>query len=812
MFVQVAVERKSGNLQDVLSYLVPEQWQASIQLGSRVEVPFGRQQVQGYVVGFQPEEEISCKPVSRVIQEQSLLPGELVELALWVSQYYLCSCYYVLQYIMPKFARPKEEIFLHQRGEDSLTEAQTVFLSPLAQQVLQQVQVQDMAMSKLEKQYGSQLKEILQELEDNQLVERKIVLGQQGGSLEEYRYYSRVTTEAFRQEQVQGKLKQAKRQLELLRLLTYDGSQTGRQLRQYWKNYLPAFKELEKKQLAGREKMTIDRYQKEQGFFANATPLVLNRQQQQAQQRISAGLHSAQAETILLHGITGSGKTEIYLRALLENMQQGRGAIVLVPEISLTPQLIGRFKAFLAERVEVLHSSMSDGERYDVWQSLICGRVQVVVGVRSAVFAPVQNLGLIILDEEHETTFKQNEPDPRYHAREVALQRAAMNGSLVILGSATPSVSSYYHSQAGRYQLVELTERAQHQPMPQVEIVNMGREFQQGNHSIFSQVLVERIEESLKRQEQVILLMNRRGFASAIVCRECGYTLTCEKCSIALTYHKAKQIAKCHYCDYLVPAPTACPHCGSRFIRYMGSGTELVMEEIARRWPWVCTVRMDLDTTQQKDAHQRILEAFASGQAQIMVGTQMVAKGLDFPNVTTVGMLAADLTLNLPDYSAAERTFQLLTQVAGRAGRGDKIGRVVVQTYNPEHYSIAMGQQHNYQGFYQEEIRNRQLLDYPPFCAMIRILASDYSQEAPKQLLEELAAAIGEQYPQVVQLGPAEAPIAIVRKRYRYHLLLKHPSLDLLRETVNFGQNVVNLSRKSKTLRMLIDVEPQSVL
>ena len=517
-------------------------------------------------------------------------------------------------------------------------------------------------------------------------------------------------------------------------------------------------------------------------------------------------------EWALLHGVTGSGKTEVYLRTLRYVLHQGKGAMILVPEIALTPQLIGRFRAVLGEYVEVLHSNMSDGERFDAWQRLSRGETRVVVGVRSAVFAPVQNLGLIIMDEEHESTFKQSEPDPRYHARESARHRMEQNNGLLLLGSATPSVETYYRVQENGGTLLTMHHRAKQQALPEVQIINMAREFQTGNRSMFSARLTQAIEESLQHGEQVILFLNRRGFSSSILCRECGHTLTCEKCAIALTYHKEQQLAKCHYCDYMEPVPGKCPQCGSRFIRYMGSGTELVEEEVKKRWPWVVTDRMDLDTTQNKGAHQEILERFAKGETQVLIGTQMVAKGLDFPNVTTVGVLAADMILNLPDYTASERTFQLLTQVAGRAGRGDKPGHVIIQSYNPEHYSLMTAQHHNYEQFYQKELQMRRLMEYPPFTYMVRILVSDYTDTDLLEQLMQMTGAIAKMYPEIEFLGPAQAPIAMIRKRHRYHVILKGKSLALLREAAEYGQKVINLSRKSKTLRILIDVEPSNVL
>lgn len=813
MLVQVAVSRKLADHQDWLTYRVPERLQRRIQWGSLVVAPMGRgnQQVSGYVVGL-PEDDgqADYKELLAVPEQPPLLNRELVELAVWMSQYYLCPCYYILEYILPKFGRSKTKELVVWNGDSELAETQRLLLEPEAARMAALVQQkQSVPLAMLQKQIPA-CDGLLRQLVQAGLVHIDTALEQRGGSKKQYVYESCL--EPAQLADAQKALGRAVKQWELLRFLTYQGASDGKTLRGYWPNYLDVTKALLKKKLIVRRQVQVERFHTDNTVFRNEQKLTLNPEQQAALQVIVEKADSDRPQCVLLHGVTGSGKTEVYLRALRHVLAQGKGAMVLVPEISLTPQLIGRFRAVLGEAVEVLHSNLSDGERFDAWQRLYAGKTRMVVGVRSAVFAPVQRLGLIIMDEEHETTFKQSEPDPRYHAREVARHRMEQNGGLLLLGSATPSVQSFYEVSQGRGTLLTLQKRAKAQPMPEVEIVNMAREFQTGNRSMFSQRLRQTMEESLSRGEQVILFLNRRGFSSAIVCRECGYTLTCEKCSIALTYHKEQGLAKCHYCDYITPAPAVCPHCGSRFIRYMGSGTELVEAEVHRLWPWVTAERMDLDTTQNKNAHNQILERLAQGKTQVLIGTQMVAKGLDFPNVTAVGVLAADLILNLPDYTAAERTFQLLTQVAGRAGRGDQPGRVVIQTYNPEHYSILAAQQHDYQAFYQKEIQMRELMGYPPFSSLVRILVSDLEAHGLLEALRDMSSELARRYPTMEQLGPAEAPISMVRRRHRFHVILKGESLDLLREAAEYGQKFMNLSRKSKTLRILIDVEPLSVL
>lgn len=816
MYIQVAVERKLSDYHDILTYHVPEPMHSRIRYGSRVVVPMGRgnQEVYGYVVDMlQQKPDGQYKDVLRVEEQETLFDRELTELAVWMSSYYLCPCYYVLEYMLPKYARSKKCEIAFWNGDSDLSAAKLLFLEPAVQQLAGQIQKeQQIPLKRLQKQYKDpmRLADYLSQLEDAELIRIVTVLEERTAGKTETVYESCITAEQL--DAAKAKLGRAVKQWEILRYLTYQGASSGKTLRSYWTNYSPIVKELEKKQLIVSKKVQVQRFHDENTVFRNDRDLTLNAEQQTALDTILALADSPRMEWALLHGVTGSGKTEVYLRTLRYVLEQGKGAMILVPEIALTPQLIGRFRAVLGEYIEVLHSNMSDGERFDAWQRLRNGETRVVVGVRSAVFAPVQNLGLIIMDEEHESTFKQSEPDPRYHAREAARHRMEQNHGLLLLGSATPSVETYYTIQKQGGTLIQLQNRAQQQPLPEVEIINMAKEFQSGNRSMFSQRLVQAMEDSLAKGEQVILFLNRRGFSSSILCRECGHTLSCEKCSIALTYHKEQQLAKCHYCDYMQPIPATCPQCGSRFIRYMGSGTELVEEEVKKRWPWIRTVRMDLDTTQNKGAHQKILEQFAKGEAQVLIGTQMVAKGLDFPNVTTVGVLAADMILNLPDYTASERTFQLLTQVAGRAGRGDKPGQVLIQTYNPEHYSLMAAQNHDYGQFYQKEIQMRQLMEYPPFTYMIRILVSDYTDDALMELLVQMTDKIAAMYPQIEFLGPAEAPISMIRKRHRYHVILKGTSLIQLRQAAEYGQKFMNLSRKSKTLRILIDVEPSNVL
>ena len=406
----------------------------------------------------------------------------------------------------------------------------------------------------------------------------------------------------------------------------------------------------------------------------------------------------------LLNGVTGSGKTEVYIRVIRRALELGKTAIVLVPEIALTPQMVSWLHARFGADAAVLHSRLSAGERYDEWRRIRFGEARVVIGARSAVFAPLENIGVIVVDEEHEHTY-QSDKRPRYDAREIAWRRAEKHCGVLLLGSATPSISSYMRAMPGvrrenALTLIELRERVMGRPLPEVELVDMRGEFEKGNHSIFSAKLSAALRECLDAGKQAVLFINRRGHSTFVSCRACGYVVKCDQCDVSRTYHQAENVLRCHYCGREIPPPKTCPQCGSRYIKYFGAGTQKVLEEVARLFPDARTVRVDVDTTREKDAHEKLLERFRSGDANVMIGTQMIAKGLDFPHVTLVGVVAADMTLNLPDYRSVERTFQLITQVAGRAGRAEDPGRVIVQTYEPDHYGIQLAARQDYRAFY----------------------------------------------------------------------------------------------------------------
>lgn len=504
----------------------------------------------------------------------------------------------------------------------------------------------------------------------------------------------------------------------------------------------------------------------------------------------------------LLFGVTGSGKTEVYLRAIADTLAQGKQAIFLVPEISLTPQMVARISARFGDRIALLHSNLSEGERREQWQRLRQGDALVAVGARSAIFAPVPQLGLIVIDEEHEGSYKQD-TSPRYHARDVAIKRAELEGATLILGSATPAMESYQAALEGRYSMVSLPKRVYGQALPEVAIVDMREELNHGNRSMFSRSLQEAMGGVLERKEQAILLLNRRGFSRSVLCRNCGYVVKCPNCAISLVYHKHGEALRCHYCDHLAPVPERCPSCRSPHIRHFGAGTQQVEDALKALYPEASIARMDADTTSRKGSHAQILDAFGRGEIDCLIGTQMVAKGLDFPKVTLVGVIAADLSLNLPDFRASERTFQLLTQVAGRAGRGELTSQVVIQTYAPEHTSLQFAQKHDYQGFFDIEVENRRELAYPPFGFLINLVVSSPEEADAIKVSDALADRLMEGG--LMVLGPAPAPLALLRGRHRVQMLLKDATPDRLSELLK------GFSLPAQT-RLSVDVDPVSLL
>lgn len=763
LIAEVIVDVSTYHVDRPFDYQVPVEWISVIELGSRVKVPFGPRNVLGFVVGLKKETDVplnKLKAINQILDMEPVLTEEMLRMAKWLKNDTICYEIDALQVMLPSALRAKyEKMIKLQQGQQLPLEVQAIFgkrqranfkeferagLLPLLKQLVAENIV---TIENVVKQQGN-VKEIrmVQITVDQQLIER--ALEQSSRAVKQrllLQWMCQHLGEVFTPQQI---CDEAGVSISVLEAVIDKGAAQFIQ-----------------------EEVFRDPFTKE---VSRTQALQLTGEQQVALQAITTAMDQQIAQTFLLHGVTGSGKTEVYLQAIQKVLEEGKEAIMLVPEISLTPQMTERFRSRFGEMVAVMHSGLSVGEKYDEWRKIQQGKVKVVVGARSAIFAPFTNIGLIILDEEHESTYKQ-EDSPRYHARDVAIWRSEFYNCPIILGSATPALESFARAKKGVYRLLSLKHRALHQALPTVFIADMREELRQGNRSMFSQSLIEAIRLRLEKKEQMVLFLNRRGYSSFVLCRDCGTVVQCPNCDISLTYHRTTEKLKCHYCGYEEHVPQICPQCQSDHIRYFGTGTQKVEEELYKLFPESRVLRMDVDTTKHKGAHEEILETFGAGQADILLGTQMIAKGLDFPNITLVGVLSADTSLHLPDYRAAERTFQLLTQVSGRAGRHDKLGEVIIQTYTPEHYAIELAKTQDYEPFYEREMFLRRRSNYPPyyFVALIQLshedvmMAAEYAGRVADWLRGNLSN-------QVAIIGPTTASIARLQNRYRYQCLIKY--------------------------------------
>ena len=723
------------------SYAIPVRLQSHAQRGSRVLAPLGEGTREGVIVDLMdepdlPDDSIKIKNLTDCLDDTPTFSDELLTLTKWMSEYYLSSWGEALRCAAPAAVRTRQNRVVHllatdEQIADMRQSRQTEILSALKED-------DALSIHQIARRIGvgiSKLRSALSALQEKGLVELRSNI-QSKARPQTISVVSLAKPVSEIEEQIpQLEANRAPKQAEMLRILLdcNDETLTTTELTKRADTSLAGLQSLEQKGLIRLESVQIVRNPLSLDPVPSTQPLPLNTDQAIALQAIQGAIDSDRRELFLLHGVTGSGKTEVYMQAMASVLDRGKRVIVLVPEISLTPQTVSRFVGRFGGRVAVLHSNLSDGERYDQWQQIKGGAADIVVGPRSAIFAPFPNLGLIVIDEEHETSYKQDAAQPFYHARDVAVKRSALVGCPLILGSATPSLESFYRAQQGEYTLLELPSRVSNIQMPPVEIVDMREELKRGNRTIFSTVLRGTIEERLAKGQQIILFLNRRGFSTHVFCRACGYVERCDNCSISLTFHLHTKRMGCRHCGYERPTPKVCPECGSVYIRYFGLGTEQVEQEVLKAFPKARVERMDADSTTRKDAHQKILDLF-----DILVGTQMIAKGLDFPNVTLVGVISADTALNLPDFRAGERAFNLLTQVAGRSGRSEAGGNVVVQTYMPEHYSIQAAQGHDYLRFYREEIGYREALLYPPLSHAATILLRGEVEEEVIQVSNHL--------------------------------------------------------------------------
>jgi primosomal protein N' (replication factor Y) len=828
MIAKVIVDVPSRQTDRPFDYKVPAEMEKWIEVGSRVGVPFGGRTLQGFVTQLASETDIDGKRLKAVAELLDAVPPllpDLVELARWISEKYCCSWTTALQAMIPAALKGKAERLVAVVDQAAAAELLPPELLKWIAGNGPQVKLESLLARYPEQ--GLAVKAALVEgslseqmsIRDRHSV-RTVMMVHVPEDVEAARAgLPSLPARSAKQRELLAFMLERGGSLPLQALLAETGGSAGSVRSLAEKGLLELRdEEVQRDPYAGRD-------------FERTKPLPLTAGQSEVYSRIAAVIESGEPRTMLLHGVTGSGKTEVYLQSIQHSLERGKQAIVLVPEIALTPQMVERFKGRFGDAVAVLHSRLSNGERYDEWRRIRSGKVQVAIGARSAVFAPFTQIGLIIIDEEHESSYKQDEA-PKYHARDVAVRRARQHGAAVVLGSATPSIETFAAArrpaqEAGQPSaLLPMPERVGGRPMPPVTVVDMREELKDGNRSMFSRLLHRSLAERLERGEQSVLLLNRRGHSTFVMCRSCGYTAACPHCDISLTYHQKTRALRCHYCGHAEQAPTECPSCTSEHIRYFGTGTQKVEEELAKLFPGIRVIRMDVDTTTEKNAHEKLLKQFGERKADVLLGTQMVAKGLDFPFVTLVGVIAADTSLNLPDFRAAERTFQLLTQVAGRAGRHHLPGEVVVQTYAPEHYAVETAKRHDYEAFVSEELRHRGAMGYPPYCRLILITMSHEQLPLLSAASERFAAGLRELaehegvllplssgFARAMEvLGPVASPISRLKDRYRFQCVIKYRgNLDASALVRRALASFMEGSAQRQVL-FSIDVDPQVIL
>ena len=784
MYAQVIIDANHAEVDRVFDYRVPAQWEEEVCVGLRVMVPFGQRNTkrEGYVIALTETTEVpegKIKGIVEILDEgRPILTLSILELAKWMKKEYFCTLNQCLQAVMPAGIRTKSVWYAELTG-------QTSELAEKEQQMIDVLEEQGGAvpLRELEQIFGNRTEYILRCLQ-----EKKVVRLHQKTTRSTYKKEKRYVSLTENEELLIAAKEKAEKdkrlagQLRVLSAISQGESLSVEELKEkaavtdspihtlLQKGIL-----VEQRRQEKRDVFQLEDYTPTQPFYPTseqAQALTLLREEEQ----------KAQKRPVLLHGVTGSGKTEIYMQLIEHVIMAGKQAIVLVPEISLTPQIMERFISRFGKRVSVTHSRLSLGERLDQWRKARDGEISIIIGPRSALFMPFSNLGVIVMDECHESSYI-SDVTPKYHTREVARKLSELTGALLVMGSATPDIDSYHRAVTGEFLLLQLKERTKGSRLPEVFVTDMRKELEDGNRSAFGLPLQQAIRENLEKGQQTMLFLNRRGYSTFVSCRKCGEALTCPSCNVSYTYHASDKALVCHYCGKEVPVPKTCPSCGSHYIRYFGTGTQKIEEETRRLFPEASILRMDADTTTGKNGHARILELFGKGKADILIGTQMIAKGHDFPNVTLVGILAADLSLNLGTYQAAETCFQLITQAAGRAGRGELAGRVFIQTYQPENHAIRMAAAQDYEGFYQEEILLRQAMEYPPFSHIFSVLITGEMEQEVILAAQRLGAYMNHYAERAgcTVVGPAPAPLPKFRGEFRWQIFAKGTDAERLK-------------------------------
>ena len=834
-FIEVAVDR---SLFSQYLYSVPELLRPEIKVGKRVLIPFGNKIITGYVTAWREKSQLfEIKEILDVLDDEPLLSAKMLKLCKWISKYYFAPLGLVIKSVLPAginmrsltIVRVLESGVRRQETGDRRQEARGMGhgeeereeyknLSELEKKIYEFVRKKgETSVFSIQKELkAEEVYSSIKRLRNKGLVETYLKLkGPRAHSLKVKYGSLNFKNEDFDKELEKFKVR-GKRELEVLRILLKEGKMALKDLVSKASCSQQTIRSLKNKGLIKiyEEKVLRDPFR--EFSFEKTEHLVLNDEQNYALHEIIDNANRNEFSPILLHGVTGSGKTEVYIQAISQIIGKEKKSIVLVPEISLTPQLVARFKSRFGERVAVLHSGLMEGERFDEWQKIYKGTADVAVGARSAVFAPFENLGLIVVDEEHDSSYKQEEV-PCYNARDVALVRGKLQGCPVILGSATPSLESFFNAKIGKYKYLKLESRIGNKPLPRVEIVDMRRKFKREGSLIFSEPLIKAVEAVLRKKEQAILFINRRGFANFVQCTNCGEVLRCHNCSVTLTYHKKEKVLKCHYCDFSLLFPDSCPNCNSTEIKEMGLGTQRLEEDIKTLFPKARVSRFDRDVVRGRYYHQKILKKLESGEIDLLIGTQMLSKGHDYPKVTLACAVLADLDLNFPDFRAAEKGFQLLVQVSGRAGRDVLLGKSIIQTFNPEHYSIKAAREHNYLKFYEREISFRERLKYPPFTRIVNIIIkgdTDHEVKAgafeSKKFLLKFQKDLGLNDLEI--LGPAPAILHRLRAKYRWQIILKSGEINSLHSVLKKYHEIIVKVKELKRVRVHIDVDPVNLV
>ena len=813
MYAKVIVGLNNPAMDKLFDYAVPEGLE--VRQGVRVIVPFGRRNAksEGYVISLSEETDVSADKIKEIIEVldegKPTFTPELLELAKWIQGRYFCTLNQCLQAMMPAGIRTKSQWMVSMKdfGEDvSLTPKEKLLVDFIGER-------NSVPLDEIQAEFSGKVLDFLRKMEEKGLLELKQNL-RRGEYRREKRYLS-LDLEHPMLEKVWQKAEKDKRlegQKLILEYLRNGEEVTSEELKERCGITDSPIRTLLSKGILLERRQEERRNVFDAENFARTKAFQPTEEQAAALDAIRLEMEKEEKRPILLHGVTGSGKTEIYMQLIADVLERGQQAIVLVPEIALTPLILERFISRFGDAVSVTHSRLSMGERVDQWKKARDGEISVIIGPRSALFTLFQNVGVIIMDEAHENSYV-SDITPKYDTKDVAAAAAKKYGCLFLMGTATPDMVSYHRAKEGTYLLLELKERTGGGSLPQVFVTDMRKELAEGNRSAFSRELQEAIRENLRKGEQTMLFLNRRGYATFVSCRSCGHGMTCPECDITYTYHAKENALVCHYCGRRADIPQTCPECGSKYIRYFGTGTQKIEEEAKKLFPEARILRMDLDTTMTKHSHENILEAFGKGEADILIGTQMIAKGHDYPNVTLVGIMAADLSLNVDSYTAAETAFRLMTQAAGRAGRRDDRGRVFLQTYQPEHYAVRHAAEQDYQAFFTEEILMRRMMGYPPFSAFFHILIlgeeKGQAEIAAQKLADALAKADGEEIAMI--LGPVPAALPRFRGDYRYQVIVKAAEEDALRELVLPVIEKLKNDRKSN-VRYQLALNPTNIV